>query len=368
MSSSSLHRLGGDILLIYISINLLTYSQPMQSNRIEALDSLRVLATFAVILVHVSHPLTEQIYHQYWWVANLYDSSARFCVPIFLMLSGSLLLKKQESFKSFISKRFVRILLPFLFWNTTYLIINQYFLYRSERQFYSFNMAIKAYLKGASFHFWYVYMILGLYLFIPILTSWITLRNRKQITYFLSIWTITVTASCISPKYQSYLIELPYFSGYIGYLLLGYWLSIQDIPKKYALSIGLTLFLFGVIFTYYATEFVSLKLNHFDHQYYNYCTLNVTMTSIGVFLIVNNMPTLEIKIWRSICGLLAKFSYGIYLVHILVLDRIIARTSINYTYINPIIGIILTTSVCFIISFFIVILVNRLPFGKNFSG
>lgn len=221
----------------------------MQSNRIESLDSLRVLATFAVILVHVSHPLTEQIHHQYWWVANLYDSSARFCVPIFLMLSGSLLLKKQVDIKPFISKRLVRILIPFLFWNTVYLMINQYFTYIASGQFYTLNTIIKAYIKGASFHFWYVYMIIGLYLLIPILTSWITLKNHKQITYFLGIWVITIAASCLSPKYQSYFLELPYFSGYIGYLILGYWLSVQNIQKKQALLVGFTLFILGVFST-----------------------------------------------------------------------------------------------------------------------
>ena len=194
----------------------------MQSNRIESLDNLRVLATFTVILVHVSHPLTEQIHHQYWWVANLYDSSARFCVPIFLMISGSLLLDKQEGIKSFLSRRITRILLPFLFWNTVYLLVDQYFLYENSKQFFGINEIIKAYLKGASFHFWYVYMILGLYLFIPFLTVWTTLKKQSQMLYFLGIWLITITVSCLPLRYQQYSTELPYFSGFVGYLILGY--------------------------------------------------------------------------------------------------------------------------------------------------
>jgi peptidoglycan/LPS O-acetylase OafA/YrhL len=101
--------------------------------------------------------------------------------------------------------------------------------------------------------------------------------------------------------------------------------------KKIRLIYRAFLIFIWYYFTYSATELVSLKLNHFDHQYYNYCTLNVAMTSVGVFLIVSNIPTFETKVGRSICGLFAKFSYGIYLVHILVLDQVITQNPIKYT-------------------------------------
>jgi surface polysaccharide O-acyltransferase-like enzyme len=340
----------------------------MQSNRLESLDNLRVLATFAVILVHVSHPLTEQIHHQHWWVSNLYDSSARFCVPIFLMISGSLLLNKQEGIKSFLSKRMMRVLLPFLFWNTVYLLVNQYFMHKNTGYFFGINEILKEYLKGASFHFWYVYMILGLYLFIPFLTVWTSLKKQSQMLYFLGIWLITITISCLPMKYQQYLPELPYFTGFVGYLILGFWLLNQDIPKKIGQVLGVILFVAGVTITYFATKWTSVTHNSLVHHYYDYCTLNVAMTSIGLFFMVKNLPVLEIKILQNIRNSFAKFSYGIYLVHILVLNKIVSLTPINYTYINPLIGIVLTTFLCFLISFFIVSTVNRLPYGNKISG
>lgn len=340
----------------------------MQSTKIESLDNLRVLATFAVILVHVSHPLTEQIHHQSWWIANLYDSLARFCVPVFLMISGTLLLNKQESIKPFLSKRFMRILIPFLFWNTVYLLVNQYFIYRNTGQYIHLNEIIKAYLKGASFHFWYVYMILGLYLFIPFLTVWTTLNKQNQILYFLGIWLITITISCLPYKYQQYSTEFPYFSGYVGYLLLGYWLSNQNIERKTAQLLGFILFVMGISITYFATLWVSFNQNSFIHQYYDYCTMNVAMTSVGIFLMIKNLPIVSTSFLKELRNAFAKFSYGIYLVHILVLDKIVSLTPIDYTYINPAIGIVLTTILCFLISFFIISITNRLPFGNKISG
>lgn len=340
----------------------------MQSAKIKSLDNLRVISAFAVILVHVSHPLTEQIHHQSWWIANLYDSSARFCVPIFLMISGALLLDKQESIKSFLSKRMMRILLPFLFWNTIYLFVNQYVMYKNTKQFFGINEIVEAYLKGVSFHFWYVYMILSLYLFVPFLTIWTTMKKQNQMLYFFGIWMTTITVSCLPIKYQQYSTELPYFSGYVGYLLLGYWLFNQNIPRKIAQILGCILFISGIIITYFATQWASLNQNRFVHQYYDYCTLNVAMTSVGLFLIVKNLPILEIKVFQKIRDSFAKYSYGIYLVHILVLDKIISLTPINYTYMNPIVGILVTTCLCFLTSFFIILVVNRLPFGNKISG
>ena len=340
----------------------------MQSTKIEWLDSLRVFATFAVILVHVSHPLTEQIHHPYWWVANLYDSAARFCVPIFLMLSGALLLKKQEDLKSFFSKRMTRILIPFLFWNTVYIIVNQYFIFKNTGTFSPIHSFIKAYLKGASFHFWYVYMILGLYLFIPILSAWVSKTNQQLYLYFIGLWIVTLTVSCMPPLYQSYFIEMPYFSGFVGYLSLGYWLSIQKTKRNFAFIVGISLFILGVVLTFFATEWISLKTQSFDHQFYNYCTLNVGLTSTGIFLMVKNLPPFSVKIWVLTRDSIAKYSYGIYLIHILVLDRIVSLTSIDYTYINPIIGIPLTAFVCFVISYVLINIVNRFPYGRHFSG
>ena len=161
---------------------------------------------------------------------------------------------------------------------------------------------------------------------------------------------------------------MPYFSGFVGYLLLGYCLSVQQIERNIALIIGISLFILGVVLTFLATEWISLKTQAFDHQFYNYCTLNVGFTSTGVFLIVKNVSPFQVKIWKVTRDSIAKYSYGIYLVHILVLERIVSKTPFDYTYINPIIGIPLTTFVCFTLSYIIVMFLNKLPYGNRFSG
>ena len=92
---------------------------------LEWIVSLRVLATISVIVLHVAAGITYQygrVSNFDWWIANIYDSTVRFCVPIFLMITGTVVLNKPfESTREYLKKMFLRILLPFLFWSIIYI-------------------------------------------------------------------------------------------------------------------------------------------------------------------------------------------------------------------------------------------------------
>ena len=78
-------------------------------------DVIRVVATFLVVLVHVSGQLTnlwEKVPSGQWMIANIYGGLARICVPLFFMISGYLLLPRSESLKDFYSKRMTKVLIP----------------------------------------------------------------------------------------------------------------------------------------------------------------------------------------------------------------------------------------------------------------
>src|SRR3546814_17201773 len=76
-----------------------------------------------VVILHVAATRFGTFDDQ-WWASNFYDSLARSCVPLFLMITGVLLLGKQESLPAFLSKRFARILPPLLFWSLFYMTWN----------------------------------------------------------------------------------------------------------------------------------------------------------------------------------------------------------------------------------------------------
>jgi surface polysaccharide O-acyltransferase-like enzyme len=165
-------------------------------NNIVWIDNLRVLATISVVFLHVSCPLLYKFEsNPDWWCGNIYDSTVRFCVPIFVMITGALLLPKQYDLTHFLKSKVIRILFPFLFWSFVYLLFNL-FVKKTRGEnltlIDTINYVIISIKKGTSYHLWYVYMIIGVYLFIPIISKCIKICSEKEILYFLIIWGVTI--------------------------------------------------------------------------------------------------------------------------------------------------------------------------------
>ena len=218
-----------------------------EKNDTSWLDNLRVVATIAVVLLHVVAPFAlkfGQINKVDWWLANSIDSLVRFCVPVFVMLTGALLLPRTHTLESYLKKRVVRIILPFLFWSAVY--IAHYFSRLPETFVFTTSSVSQIIgnklLYGASYHLWYIYMIIGIYLILPIISTWIRNASEKEIIYFLVLWLFSVIIS--NSFFKEYVpdFNLKYFSGFIGYLVLGYYLSTKNINK-----INAFIFLFACV-------------------------------------------------------------------------------------------------------------------------
>src|SRR5690606_22413849 len=123
-----------------------------------------------VIILHICIPVLSNFSDgENFETALFFSSSVRFCVPIFVMITGVLLLQKPEELSIFLRKRFTRLLFPFIFWSFIYISLK-------TNIDWSWNeiavFAGKQLKSGAEFHLWYVYMLIGVYLFIPVLSKW----------------------------------------------------------------------------------------------------------------------------------------------------------------------------------------------------
>ncbi len=333
------------------------------------IDHLRVFATFSVILLHTGFDILFQygtIPDSAWWAANIYFGPARFCVPAFLMISGALLLPKvNESLEDFLKKRLSRVLLPFLFWSLLYIFWDTLAkIYHGERltagqimQFAFFQLK-----NGACGHLWYIYMLIGIYLFFPIVRIWINHCNENTIKYFLLIWSITLIIQF--PFIEKFFpdITLQYFAGYIGFPVLGYYLM----KKEVRLKLSVILLLSGILITVVGTYLISRHEGAFSHMLYDYLTPNVALTSAGFFLLFKS-TTFGPGKYASLISFFSKYSYGIFLIHIFVL-RMLAWCEITGHFIHPLIGIPLTATICFLASSIIIFGVNKVPYGKYISG
>lgn len=320
------------------------------------ISNLRNIATFAVIVLHVTAPFVLQfnkISFASWQLANLLDSMLRFSVPVFVMISGAVLLDRNEPLNSFLSKRLKRIFIPFLFWSIVYFI----FEYGSHFQTISilnlFQLLINKLSKGSYYHLWYVYMILGVYLFIPIIRKWAQNSTKQELQYFLLLWIITLFINTDVAEYIPS-IEVLYFSKYLGYLVLGHYLDKYVATKKTSNAIYLLFFALGVALTLVSTNYLSVTENKLNTTYYNYLSPNVCLMAIGIFLLGKSC----FKTTNSILISLDKYSYGIYLIHVLVLHyvyQIISPVTINTNSPTALLVFIIGTSiVTYIISYLLI--------------
>lgn len=138
---------------------------------------------------------------------------------------------------------------------------------------------------GSAYHLWYVCMLLGLILIIPILNVWIIRAKKNEIHYFL-LWFITLFFKNLGLERYKPNIELSYFSGYVGYLVLGYYLSVIEIKnsKKWRM-IALLFFILGSFITFFCTYWFSLSKNKIDSSLYDFFSFNVLLASIGFFFV-----------------------------------------------------------------------------------
>jgi surface polysaccharide O-acyltransferase-like enzyme len=343
-----------------------------QGNKLIWTNNLRVFATISVILLHVA----GQILIQYgkvsdfvWWTGNLYDSAVRFCVPVFVMLTGALLLPKAYEIGAFLKKRFLRIILPFLFWSIVYIIFTYYVKLSPNHEMSTLEIitwSLDLLRSGTSPHLWYIYMIIGIYLITPIISKWAQNCKENEIIYFLIIWLAALILN--QPILERYItdIDVSYFSDFIGYLVLGYYLSVKTFKysKPTINRAAILLILIGVIITIAGTYYLTNRDGKFNQYFYGYMTLNTVMVSAGIFLFFKNSNNAKSS---KIIDFISKYSYGIYLVHVLVLFYL-SKIGIDFSFMNPIFSIPLVTLLCLALSTLIIYGINKLPYGNYISG
>ena len=140
--------------------------------RIKYLDYLRVFATIAVIMLHVAAQNwgVTDVNKFEWNTFNLFDSLVRWCVPIFVMISGALFLNKDIPIKNLFSKYILRLLVAFIVWSAFYALVSI-----SSNNIIS---KIKDFISG-EYHMWFILMIIGLYALTPIIKQIIKLLHSK---------------------------------------------------------------------------------------------------------------------------------------------------------------------------------------------
>lgn len=344
-----------------------------KSNRILWIDWIKVFAVMAIAVIHVCGGYLQQnlMFTNNWYVAVFFESISRFGVVFFIMASGFLILRKNEPVSN-VPRRFKRIMVPFVFWMFVYAIFYYFLINRNPFNIGNFLLYyLNGFLDPTSICllFWFVYMILGLYMIAPILSKWIQNSNIGDIEYFLIIFGIILLIqfsgiNTIIPDY------FRYFSGAIGYFILGYYLTIKDSKYLRSRKFGLILFIIGTLIGFIGTIGVSWATGSqtFMFMPVGDITPNACLQAMGLFIIIKNtnFKKLSNKI-NSLAVLISLESYGFYLTHILVIG-VLKKLSIFSINNNALIVIPVFAFVVLVCANIMIYILSKIPIFNRFTG
>jgi surface polysaccharide O-acyltransferase-like enzyme len=347
-------------------------------------DLIRTVAIILVILLHASIEPNLNLSQmspegvQLWWASNVYDSISRTSVPLFVMLTGALLLqpfKTNEPLRVFFKKRWNRIGIPVLFWGAIFFIYD----FSVKGQTLTLTSVLQGLLAGPYVHFWYLYLLVGLYLITPLVRILVAYSDWRLIKYFLIIWFVgtgivsllTLNAS-ISPQAVWFGDNVFILTGIIGYFVFGAYVTRLRV-RPLLLYLGL---IASSIFTIFGTYFVIRILGEAYSQFFlTAISFNVIIASITLFLILATVQnrTIEKKIPRGniVLRVISENTLPIYLFHIIVLETLqrgIFGFKLSVTTINPVVEIPLVTVVTLLICLAIIVPLKKLPYVKRIIG
>ena len=327
-------------------------------NREVWIDWLRVAACFMVFVVHSTEPfylggdgsliLTES--DAFW--SSFFDSFVRSCVPLFVIASSYLQFPIHYSTTEFFKRRALRILVPFLFWSLIYAIVWGDPIANLKDLLLNFNYAAG--------HLWFVYMIIGVYLLMPLLSPWAEKVEKKELQIYLAIWTFTLfiplirdwvaggeTTVIYGPSGLPRQALLPlwgeaswntygifyYISGFIGYLLMGLYFRkfVGELSWKKTIAIALPSYIIGFAVTFggflrrvyenaggvFPVEGFVDKAVWWETTWYN-DTIGVALMAVAWILLFKKIRA-QGRFYNKVLLPVSNASYDMYLMHLLIL-------------------------------------------------
>jgi surface polysaccharide O-acyltransferase-like enzyme len=345
-------------------------------------DRLRNIATVMVIAIHLAAPIAFEypdLNTSWWWTGNIINSMTRPGVPLFVMLSGFLLLSKDYDLIDFLKRRFSRVIIPALFWMSYYLYNN----HLSNNKPANLKEGLLELVSGpVHYHIWFIYLIIGLYLIYPILRPWVRQASERDLIYFLLLCMFATWF--YKPLYhftgQKIGVYFELLSNNCGHFVLGYYLGQKTCRSSHSgtLSpwpctdrqlgfIGLALVVLGTLATSLASYWLNIGRGDsvtFDVIFYDYLMPNVGIGAIGWFLMakqwLNNPPLKPFE------AAFTAASFGIYFVHVRVLDWW-AYLGFWHSRWHPLKGLPILIIQITLISFVVIALIRCLPGGKKIT-
>ena len=290
---------------------------------LEWMDLLRIAAILAVVVIHSVGAATKQSgtgwHSAWWWGANLLNSACLWCVPVFVMVSGALLLDpaRRVSSGAFLKRRATRIGLPLAFWIAVYLIF--------QRQFYGQDLSVAGTVKAVAsgnpyLQLYFLFIVAGLTALTPVLRRVIEHSSRRELTL--------LTGGALAFGLGEHAVRelgggggfnaVTQFLPYVGYYLAGYLLTTFTVTER-TQRVSRWLVVVGWLGTALGSGALAARYGWTTDGYflYDYLSPTVMLMSLAVFTAARSWSPKRLSTSRL--RRLGGATFGVFLIHPLVL-------------------------------------------------
>jgi len=352
---------------------------PILKKRYFGIDLIRVIACFLVMLTHSGEiyyindegGLIKDDNNIYPGVIN---SLSRVCVPLFVMISGYLLLPMKTDYSTFLKKRFTRVSFPFIafciFYDIYYYIRGRYTL---GEMFWNIPGILLNYGTAVG-HLWFMYMIMGVYLYIPIITPWIQTAKKEHFYYYFVVWIISSFSCYIHLFYgdvwghafwnSTNLVQS--FLGDFGYAVLGAFIKLH-LKEKNLYILGLILYLIGTgvtMFGYFFMRDAATTTKDIEITW-QFDSTNLVVSSFGIFLLLRKIECKNETISKIFNDIALK-SYGMFLIHVFFVD--LYKYLLDAPNQFPLWCIFVVAILTFMTSYLVIKVISYIPFSQYIIG
>lgn len=316
------------------------------------IDNARAISCILVIVTHILAPWVYQLDHfgevNRFFIITFFTIS-KLCTPTFLMISGALLIQKDYSNLTQHKKRVKRLFSSFMLWSTLYLIFYTFLnIYRGEHYtLNSYTFFLKeSVLHGTAYHLWFMYLIIGIYLFMPLLSILCKKISRNQLIIFFVIWGITLITN-LFVEFNSIGDFVSSTIGYLGYLFVGNLINKNKLNEKIRIRYASIIFLIGVVSTLYLAYHQFSETHAVSAKTFHRLNINIAFVAIGFFMMIKSFMYKH-EFIKSI----SKHSLGIYYIHlflIMIMNKIWMINDSDFMLIKLALFSTITLLICYVL-------------------
>jgi surface polysaccharide O-acyltransferase-like enzyme len=334
---------------------------------IQYISKLRTLAIYMVVTAHIVIWLTmaARPFTFNWWLGNWLFYLAHFSIPVFVMISGALLLNdsRRETAAQFYRRRMMRVGMPLVVWTVVYLAVRVFM----DHEELSLNRALRLILTGDPYyHLWFLYMIAGLYLITPPLRTFVRCASRAERMLVIVVGLVLANAYSQADVlfWNNQRSIFTMFVPFIAYYLCGYELRLIDpkrVPSRYLV---LAVLISAVYLAVFSGVFLDTAGGIGVRYLFDFFSPPVIFLSVGIFWAAHLRDTTARPLegrCRTALEWVSSTTMGVYVLHPLVLAYLRDHLGKRAGDGNFILGVTVIPLITFIICYLLTSVLMNIP-------